>query len=69
MGTEFAIEETGRKPLFSTADTSRPARFIYPLIGISGYLPKIDNQLQEFISSGGNHSRRLMEIYSLIQTF
>jgi hypothetical protein len=34
-GTEFASGTTGRKLLYSTSDPSRPARFIYPLIGIS----------------------------------
>lgn len=34
-GAEFAPAETGRKLLYNINDTSYPARFIYPLVGIS----------------------------------
>lgn len=35
MGTEFAPGETGRKILNNLSDSNRPARYIYPLIGIN----------------------------------
>jgi hypothetical protein len=34
-GTEFGESEGGRKLLYNTGDAARPAKFIYPLIGIT----------------------------------